>query len=201
MNVGGLHHLIVSDRPVPAGNRRLGMRMRCRNDTQHRHPADRRRARRRLRDHGRLRRLHLLVGPRHRPRPRQPGVALRGAVRLHRQAAQGHHDHGRRPGARRRGGRDGSTGARIDDDRRRVASRRRQPLRLATGLRVDALHRAGRRRRSTCRSIGAEGDRGRVRRPPRRAVASPTCWASSPWAWAACSWAGWPTAPAPGCRC
>ncbi len=28
MNIGGEHHLIVSDRPVPAGNRRLGMRMR-----------------------------------------------------------------------------------------------------------------------------------------------------------------------------
>jgi arylsulfatase len=28
MNVGGVHHLIVSDRPVPAGNRRLGLRMR-----------------------------------------------------------------------------------------------------------------------------------------------------------------------------
>jgi arylsulfatase len=33
MNVGGLHHLIVSDRPVPAGNRRLGMSMRFRNNT------------------------------------------------------------------------------------------------------------------------------------------------------------------------
>jgi hypothetical protein len=32
MNVGGLHHLIVSDRPVPAGNRRLGMSMRFRNN-------------------------------------------------------------------------------------------------------------------------------------------------------------------------
>ena len=28
MNVGGQHHLAVSDRPVPAGNRRLGVRMR-----------------------------------------------------------------------------------------------------------------------------------------------------------------------------
>jgi arylsulfatase len=28
MNVGGVHHLVVSDRPVPAGNRRLGLRMR-----------------------------------------------------------------------------------------------------------------------------------------------------------------------------
>jgi arylsulfatase A-like enzyme len=28
MNIGGEHHLIVSDRPVPAGNRRLGVRMR-----------------------------------------------------------------------------------------------------------------------------------------------------------------------------
>jgi arylsulfatase len=33
MNVGGLHHLIVSDRPVPAGNRRLGLQMRFRNNT------------------------------------------------------------------------------------------------------------------------------------------------------------------------
>ena len=28
MNVGGVHHMAVSDRPVPAGNRRLGLRMR-----------------------------------------------------------------------------------------------------------------------------------------------------------------------------
>jgi arylsulfatase len=28
MNVGGQHHIAVSDRPVPAGNRRLGVRMR-----------------------------------------------------------------------------------------------------------------------------------------------------------------------------
>jgi arylsulfatase len=28
MNVGGVHHVAVSDRPVPAGNRRLGLRMR-----------------------------------------------------------------------------------------------------------------------------------------------------------------------------
>ncbi|MCW5738393.1 MAG: sulfatase-like hydrolase/transferase, partial [Enhydrobacter sp.] len=28
MNVGGQHHIVVSDRPVPAGNRRLGVRMR-----------------------------------------------------------------------------------------------------------------------------------------------------------------------------
>ena len=49
MNIGGEHHLIVSDRPVPAGNRRLGLRMRRNKGTQHRHPADRRRARRRLR--------------------------------------------------------------------------------------------------------------------------------------------------------
>ena len=28
MNVGGVHHIAVSDRPVPAGVRRLGMRMR-----------------------------------------------------------------------------------------------------------------------------------------------------------------------------
>jgi hypothetical protein len=33
MNVGGLHHLIVSDRPVSAGNRRLGLQMRFRNNT------------------------------------------------------------------------------------------------------------------------------------------------------------------------
>ena len=31
MNVGGLHHVIVSDRPLPAGNRRLGLRMRHRD--------------------------------------------------------------------------------------------------------------------------------------------------------------------------
>jgi hypothetical protein len=28
MNVGGVHHIAVSDRPVPAGNHRLGVRMR-----------------------------------------------------------------------------------------------------------------------------------------------------------------------------
>ena len=32
MNVGGLHHLIVSDRLVPAGNRRLGLQMRFRDN-------------------------------------------------------------------------------------------------------------------------------------------------------------------------
>ncbi len=70
MNIGGEHHLIVSDRPVPAGNRKLGVahapRPRARNvatllidgepagsfDTQN----------------GFVQ-LHLLVGPRHRPRP------------------------------------------------------------------------------------------------------------------------------------
>jgi arylsulfatase len=31
MNVGGQHHIAVSDRPVPAGNRRLGVRMRRRD--------------------------------------------------------------------------------------------------------------------------------------------------------------------------
>jgi arylsulfatase len=31
MNIGGEHHIIVSDRPVPAGNRRLGVRM-CRRE-------------------------------------------------------------------------------------------------------------------------------------------------------------------------
>src|SRR5262249_29739608 len=33
MDVGGLHHLIVSDRPVPPGNRRLGLQMRFRDNT------------------------------------------------------------------------------------------------------------------------------------------------------------------------
>jgi arylsulfatase A-like enzyme len=33
MNVGGLHHLIVSDRPLPEGNRRLGLQMRFRDNT------------------------------------------------------------------------------------------------------------------------------------------------------------------------
>jgi arylsulfatase len=28
MNIGGVHHVAVSDRPVPAGNRKLGLRMR-----------------------------------------------------------------------------------------------------------------------------------------------------------------------------
>ena len=92
MNIGGQHHIAVSDRPVPAGNRRLGVRMRRKRRPQHRDPADRRRAGRRLREPARLHQLHLLVGPRYRPRPRQPGLALRGAVRLHRQAAQGHRD-------------------------------------------------------------------------------------------------------------
>ena len=69
MNVGGLHHLIVSDRPVPAGNRRLGMSMRFRNNTNTATLLIDGEPVRPLRDHGRLRRLHLLVGPRHRPRP------------------------------------------------------------------------------------------------------------------------------------
>ena len=51
----------------------------------------------------------------------------------------------------------------------RAAARHRQPLRLAAGLRLDLLHRAG-RRGALPAGRGAEGDRRRVRRPPRRAV-------------------------------
>ena len=95
MNIGGVPSDRASDRPVPAGAHRLGVQRALRRKEPPAkgsrtggHPADRRRAGRRLRDPDRLHQLHLLVGPRHRPRPRQPGVALRGAVRLHRQAAQ-----------------------------------------------------------------------------------------------------------------
>ncbi|MBM3647318.1 MAG: arylsulfatase [Alphaproteobacteria bacterium] len=35
LNVGGEHYLIVSERPVPAGNRRLGLRMRFRDNANH----------------------------------------------------------------------------------------------------------------------------------------------------------------------
>ena len=117
---------------------------------QRRHPADRRRAGRRLRHPERLRQLHLLVGPRHRPRPLQPGVALRGAVRLHRQAAQGHRADGRRPGARRQG-RGRRRRWRANERRARPAARRRQRLRLAAGVRLDASASRWAAARSICR--------------------------------------------------
>ena len=61
MNVGGQHHIAVSDRPVPAGNRRLGVRDAAQGRPQRRDPADRRRAVRRLRRAARLHQLHLVV--------------------------------------------------------------------------------------------------------------------------------------------
>ena len=164
MNVGGVHHLIVSDRPVPAGNRRLGMRMR-RND-------------------GRNIATLLIDG--------EPAGGFETTVGFvsfiswsgldigrDRSSPVSHYEapfaftgklrkvtmtDGRRPGARRRGG-GRRRHWRANDRRRRIASGRRQPLRLAAGLRVDVLHRRWAAARSTCRSsalkeIAAEfGDR------------------------------------------
>ena len=64
-------------------------------------------------DAARLPQFHLVVGPRHRPRPRQPGVALRGAVRVHGQAEARHREDARRPEARRRGRRQRADGAAV----------------------------------------------------------------------------------------
>ena len=145
MNIGGVHHLIVSDRPVPAGNRRLGVRMRRDNGTQHRHPADRRRAGRRLR------------------RPRSASSSFiswsgldigrdRGSPVSHYEAPFAFTGKLRKvtvtmdddQALDAKTAADGGPGARMTA----VASRHRgrQPLCLAAGLRVDVLHRPGRRR-------------------------------------------------------
>ncbi|MHC2725515.1 arylsulfatase A-like enzyme [Bradyrhizobium diazoefficiens] len=65
------------------------------------HAADRRRAGGHAPDPARLPHADLVVRPRHRPRPRQPGVALRSAVRVRGPAAARHRHHAQRPEARR----------------------------------------------------------------------------------------------------
>jgi hypothetical protein len=168
-DVGGLHHLIVSTARCLTGNRRPACK--CSRNTQHRDPADRRRA---------VGRFETTVGfvafiswsgldvSR-----TAWAVSPRGAVRLHRQAAQGHHDHGRRPKP---------TPRRRPQQRsanRQMTSRVAFQVDSAAlgGSLVGLLHLSGRRFDLSARG-GAEGDRGRVRRSPQRALAA-HCWASS----------------------
>ena len=167
MNVGGVHHIVVSDRPVPAGNHLLGLRMR--------------------RDKGRNVATLLIDGEpaggfdeqlgfvsfiswsgldigRDRSSPvshYEAPFAFTGKLRKVTFVAR------RRPGARRQGGGRGDAGPRMSTVVQQPGSR--QPLCVAARLPVDVLHRAG-RRRDVPAGRGPEGDRGRIRRPPRRAV-------------------------------
>ena len=87
LNIGGGHEIVTSDRKVPAGAHRLGVHVeRLVRDAA---PAKGARtgvsaytllidgeARRHAADPAWLPQADLVVRPRHRPRPRQPGVAL-----------------------------------------------------------------------------------------------------------------------------
>ncbi len=104
LNIGGGHEIVRSDRRIPAGARRLGVHVkRLVRETPARqggadrgigiYAADRRRAGRFAADPARIPHPDLVVRPRHRPRSLEPGVALRGAVRIHRTVAAGHGRH------------------------------------------------------------------------------------------------------------
>ena len=121
LNIGGGHEIVTSNRKVPAGAHRLGVHVERPGCARKRRPAgaragvtslkyaiDRWRTRGLDRDPARLQQFHLVVRPRHRPRPLQPGLALHRAVRIHRPAVEGDGRHARRPEARRR--RRGSSG-------------------------------------------------------------------------------------------
>ncbi len=72
LNIGGEHQIVRSDRPVPPGDRVLGLHMtQGAQPMRQRAPADRRRAVRRARLQVRLLHADLVVRPRHRLRPRQ----------------------------------------------------------------------------------------------------------------------------------
>ena len=97
LNIGGSHQIVRSERKVPSGARRLGVHVErlvrkeppakgSRTGVTDIHAADRRRAGGLAPDPARLPHADLVVRPRHRPRPRQPRVALRGAVRVRGQA-------------------------------------------------------------------------------------------------------------------
>ena len=100
LNIGGGHEIVTSNRKVPSGAHRLGVHVErlvrkeppakgSRTGVTRLHAADRRRAGRLDPDPAGLQQFHLVVRPRHRPRPFQPGLALRGAVRIHRAVAAG----------------------------------------------------------------------------------------------------------------
>ena len=104
LNIGGGHEIVRSDRRIPAGARRLGVHVErlvretppakgARTGVSRLYAADRRRAGRIAADPARIPHPDLVVGPRHRPRSLEPGVALRGAVRIHRTVAAGHGRH------------------------------------------------------------------------------------------------------------
>ena len=114
LNIGGGHEIVTSDRKVPAGRapaRRPGRAAGARTTPPAKgartgvtaytlmidgEPAGS------LQTQLGVPHSDLVVRPRHRPRPRQPGVALRRAVRIHRAVAAGDGRHARRPEARRR---------------------------------------------------------------------------------------------------
>jgi hypothetical protein len=83
LNIGGSHQIVTSNRELTPGAHRL----------QRLHAVDRRRAGRSPDHPACLQHADLLVGPRYRPRPRQPGVALRGAIRVHRAVVTRHRGH------------------------------------------------------------------------------------------------------------
>ena len=100
LNIGGGHEIVTSNRKVPSGAHRLGVHVErlvrkeppakgSRTGVTRLYAPDRRRAGGLDPDPACLQQFHLVVRPRHRPRPFQSGVALRGAVRIHRAVAAG----------------------------------------------------------------------------------------------------------------
>ena len=100
LNIGGGHEIVTSNRKVPSGAHRLGVHVErlVRKEPPAKgsrtgvsaytllidgEPAGS------IADPAWLQQFHLVVRPRHRPRPLQPGLALRGAVRIHRAVAAG----------------------------------------------------------------------------------------------------------------
>ena len=100
LNIGGGHEIVTSNRKVPSGAHRLGVHVErlLRKEP----PAKGSRtgvtaytllidgeAAGSIQTQLCLQQFHLVVRPRHRPRPFQSGLALRGAVRIHRAIAEG----------------------------------------------------------------------------------------------------------------
>ena len=100
LNIGGGHEIVTSNRKVPSGAHRLGVHVErlVRKEPPAKgsrtgvtaytllidgEPAGA------IQTQLGLQQFHLVVRPRHRPRPFQPGLALRGAVRIHRPIAAG----------------------------------------------------------------------------------------------------------------
>ena len=104
LNIGGGHEIVRSDRkdsrrraPARRARQAPAARSAARQGFAHRglgiYAADRRRAGRIAADPARIPHPDLVVRPRHRSRSLEPGVALRGAVRIHRTVAAGHGRH------------------------------------------------------------------------------------------------------------